>query len=51
MHYSGETDANLVTLNTQGGRLQIAFESSENGYKDIWLIGPATFVFKGEIAW
>lgn len=51
MHYSGETDANLVTLNTQGGRLQIAFEPSENGYKDIWLIGAATFVFKGEITW
>lgn len=51
MHYSGETDAKRVTLNTQGGRLQIAFDTSENGYKNIWLIGPATFVFKGEITW
>ena len=49
MHYIGETEKNLITLNTQGGDLQVAFNSNNDGYSDIWLIGPATQVFKGEI--
>lgn len=51
MHYIGETDKNLVTLRTQGGNLQVAFKKDADGYKDIWLIGPAKLVFKGEISW
>lgn len=49
MNYIGETEKNLITLNTQGGELKVAFEKHENGYKNIWLIGPATQVFKGVI--
>lgn len=49
MHYIGETKKNLVTLQTQGGELKVAFEKDNNGYKNIWLIGPATQVFKGAI--
>ncbi len=37
-----------VKVNSQGGELSVAFKRNENGFNDIWLIGPATFVFKGE---
>lgn len=36
-----------VTITTPGGRLQVSFEKSAAGYTDIFLEGPATFVFKG----
>lgn len=49
MHYIGETDKNQVTLNTEGGMLKVAFEKAGDGYADIWLIGPALQVFKGEL--
>ncbi|MEZ4856509.1 MAG: diaminopimelate epimerase [Gelidibacter sp.] len=48
MHYIGETEKNLLTLNVEGGTLQVSFEKVDDGYKNIWLIGPATLVFKGE---
>ncbi len=47
MDYIGETDKTNITLHTQGGTLKVAFNRSEEGYKDIWLIGPAAQVFKG----
>ena len=49
MHYSGETKNNLVTLQTPGGVLKVSFESENDSYKNVWLIGPAIQVFKGEI--
>ena len=49
MHKLNETKSNLVTLQTKGGMLQVSFKETENGYNDIWLIGPAIKVFKGEI--
>jgi diaminopimelate epimerase len=49
MHYMGETEKNLMTLNTEGGQLKVSFENEGDSYKNIWLIGPATQVFKGEI--
>jgi len=49
MHYIGETEKNSIALNTQGGTLTVSFEKVKNGYKDIWLQGPATQVFKGEV--
>ncbi len=51
MNYIGETEKNLVQLETEGGRLEVAFKKSENGFEDIWLKGPAKQVFKGEIEW
>jgi diaminopimelate epimerase len=47
MHYTGETEKNQITLQTEGGDLQVSFENTDTGYKNIWLIGPATLVFKG----
>lgn len=49
MNYIGETDKNLITLNVEGGKLQVSFEKEGQGYKNIWLIGPAIQVFKGKI--
>ncbi len=49
MNYNGETEKNLVKLQTRGGLLQVSFEKEGEGYKNIWLIGPAAQVFKGSI--
>ena len=52
MHKSGKTNAKEVILKTQGGKLKVAFGSNAAGeYDNIWLIGPAQQVFKGEISW
>lgn len=41
---------NHVKVKTQGGNLSVEFDKKdENHFENIWLIGPATFVFKGEI--
>ena len=50
MHYIGETEKNLITLQTEGGELQVSFNKKENAYQNIWLIGPAKQVFKGTIS-
>jgi diaminopimelate epimerase len=40
----------LITLETQGGQLQIKCEkTNQNNYKNIWLCGAANFVFEGII--
>lgn len=41
--------AGKVDVNAQGGKLSVGFKRNENGFNDIWLIGPAKYVFKGEI--
>lgn len=39
-----------VDVQTLGGRLMVEFTKvSDEDFEDIWLCGPATFVFKGEI--
>jgi len=38
-----------IKVNTKGGDLSVSFSQTENGFEDIWLIGPTMFVFKGEI--
>lgn len=51
MNYIGETEKNLITLQTKGGDLQVSFEKQGGSYVNVWLIGPATQVYKGEIEW
>lgn len=51
MHKSGKTKNNSVHLITPGGLLKVTFETNDNGYSNIWLIGPAQQVFKGELTW
>src|SRR6056297_61781 len=43
------TDKNTFEIRTQGGDLQVTFERGSNHkFTNIWLTGPAKFVFKGE---
>jgi diaminopimelate epimerase len=46
---SGHFDTNPVSVRTRGGNLSVSFKVSGKAITDIWLSGPATFVFKGEI--
>jgi diaminopimelate epimerase len=41
---------NRVEVKTPGGNLSVEFDKKDdNHFENIWLIGPADFVFKGEI--
>ncbi len=41
---------NRVEVTTPGGKLSVEFDKlDENNFENIWLSGPASFVFKGEI--
>jgi len=42
---------NRIDVQTKGGKLAVEFDKTgEEQFENIWLCGPATFVFKGEIA-
>lgn len=44
------TDVNYCNIKTLGGDLKVKFTKvSDTFFKDVWLEGPATFVFKGEV--
>lgn len=47
MHFLGKTLNNTVRINTRGGALLVTFEAMDAGYRNIYLQGPATSVFKG----
>ena len=49
MHAIGETSKNRIDLEVEGGKLQVSFDVENGVYKNVWLIGPAKFVFKGNI--
>lgn len=49
MHATNNTTKKLVNLNVEGGKLQVSFEVENAIYSNIWLIGPATLVFEGQI--
>jgi len=46
---SGHFDTNIIPVKTKGGDLSVSFKISGNNISDIWLSGPATFVFEGEV--
>lgn len=49
-HTFGITNATINVL-TKGGTLTVSFEKSENDlYHNIWLSGPASYVFSGSIS-
>ena len=44
------TQNNYCNIKTLGGDLKVKFSKHNNGtFTDVWLEGPAVFVFKGEI--
>lgn len=50
LHFAKKTTAKYITIQVMGGALSVVFQPAENNsYKEIYLIGPANFVFKGNI--
>ncbi|WP_024481359.1 diaminopimelate epimerase [Cellulophaga baltica] len=49
MHKTGKTTNSEVFIKALGGDLNIKFEVSDKVYSNVFLTGPAKFVFKGEI--
>ncbi len=49
MHHLEKTSKDKIFLNTEGGVLRVTFTKQGDTYKDVFLIGPAVQVFKGEI--
>jgi diaminopimelate epimerase len=50
MNAIGQTDLNVINLNVEGGKLTVSFEKGNGKYTNVFLKGPAEFVFKGTIA-
>jgi diaminopimelate epimerase len=50
MNATGLTTATAIDLNVEGGKLAVSFDKKDNRYTNVFLIGPAKFVFKGSIA-
>jgi diaminopimelate epimerase len=46
---AGQIDINPVKVMTKGGNLSVSFKIEGKNITDIWLSGPATFVFEGMI--
>lgn len=49
MNVIGKTNATSIKLNVEGGKLEVSFDKVDDEYTNVFLIGPAEFVFKGEI--
>ena len=49
MHLTGKTNNNTIDLNVEGGKLKVQFDVDSGNYTNVFLIGPATFVFEGKI--
>ena len=39
----------MFRIRTRGGELKVSFKQDHDSFTDIWLEGPATYVFSGEI--
>jgi len=48
-HKAKKTTSNAVVLDTPGGNLEVSFETENNTYKNVFLKGAATLVFKGTL--
>ena len=46
---SNEVQNHLIEVITPGGTLQVSLQRDQNNYDHIVLIGPATFVFQGQL--
>jgi diaminopimelate epimerase len=46
---SGQIDTKPVNVKTKGGELSVSFNIVGKSITDVWLSGPATFVFEGKI--
>ncbi len=44
-----KTSANSIKIQVLGGTLEVSFKKRDNVYTDIFLKGPAEFVYKGKM--
>ena len=49
MNATGTTDATVIDLNVEGGKLVVSFDKKDDKYTNVYLRGPAEFVFEGTI--
>jgi len=50
MSAHNENGFNTVNVKTKGGNLSVQFDKiDDKHFENIWLCGPAVFVFKGEL--
>lgn len=49
MNAIGQTAASCINLNVEGGKLAVSFDKVDDVYTNVFLIGPAEFVFNGQI--
>ncbi|WP_293872336.1 diaminopimelate epimerase [Flavobacterium sp.] len=49
MNAIGKTALKHVKLDVEGGELEVSFDKVNDSYTNVFLTGPATFVFEGEI--
>ena len=49
MNVLRKTDASSIDLNVEGGKLVVSFDKKEGKFSNVFLKGPAEFVFKGTI--
>jgi diaminopimelate epimerase len=49
LSHASENRVQEIKVKVQGGNLSVSFNRISNqDFEDIWLVGPATFVFKGQ---
>lgn len=51
MKVLGKTDSDTIQLQTPGGQLQVTFLQDGKQFKEVYLTGPADYVFKGDVTW
>ena len=49
MNLTGKTNSTSINLNVEGGKLEVSFNKKDDQFTNVFLKGPAEFVFKGQI--
>ncbi len=49
MHKTKKTQENTINLPVEGGNLQVSFTEKNGNYTNVFLTGPAQFVFTGKV--